>query len=658
MRTVHLWILVLVATVGLAHAREPADNQKTLSPYFFVEGAKPGVDSFPLKSTNVVANVSGVIADVTVTQVYENRGSAPLNARYVFPGSTRSAIHGMRIRIGEKFVVARIRERQQASKEFTEAKAAGKSASLLEQERPNVFTMSVANIMPGDRVEVELIYSEMLTPEKGVYEFVYPTVVGPRYSKTPESVAPVSSLWVKSPYLPEGKQSPSKLGIRVNLSTGLPLADLRSTSHPTKVEWENPALAHVTMDADSGTRDFILEYRLAGKEIQSGLLVYEGPDENFFLLTVQPPARVTTRDIPPREYIFVLDVSGSMNGFPLNTAKEVIRNLIGNLNPSDTFNVVLFAGGSRVMAPASVAADPQNIARAIAVIERETGGGGTELESALRTAIQLPRSRFVSRSVVVVTDGFIAEERGAFELIHENLDSTNFFAFGIGASVNRYLVEGIARAGQGEPFVVIGPDEASAAGERFREYIESPVLTGIKVNYRDFDVYDVEPAAQPDLFAERPIVLFGKWRGRQQGQIEITGRTATGNFRNVFDVKDSTPRPENGALPQLWARSRIARLSDFNFQRTDPEAIREVTSLGLTYSLLTQHTSFIAVLEEIRNAQGEAENVKQPLPLPDGVSNLAVGFGTGAEPGFWLLLVGGALLLAVAIRTRTGRREA
>jgi Ca-activated chloride channel family protein len=654
MRKALAWILILFFTPGLARAAEP-DTNRTLSPYFFVDGANPGAEAFPLKSTNVVANVSGVIADVTVTQVYENRGAAPINARYVFPGSTRAAVHGMRIRVGDKAVVARIKEREQAAKEFADAKAAGKSASLLEQQRPNVFTMAVANIMPGDRVEVELTYSEILVPEQGIYQFVYPAVVGPRYSNTPEASAPADSVWVKSPYLHRGERSPASLSMRVNLSTGVPLSDLRSPSHAPRIDWETPALAQISLDNDAGNRDFILDYRLAGKEIQSGLLVFESPKENFFLLTVQPPERVAAQDIPPREYIFVLDVSGSMHGFPLDTAKQVIKNLMGNLRPSDTFNVILFSGRSHVLSPASLAASAKNVESALAVIDRQTGGGGTELETALRTAIELPRKSFVSRSIAVVTDGFIAEERGAFTLIHENLDNTNFFAFGIGSGVNRHLIEGIARAGQGEPFIVTGPDEADRVGERFRQYIESPLLTGIRVSYSGFDAFDVEPDVQPDLFAERPIVLFGKWRGPRQGRIEITGRGASEVFKKVFEVADSVTRPEHAALPQLWARSRIARLSDFNFMREDAEAVREVTTLGLTYSLLTRHTSFIAVLEEVRNTTGPASDVDQPLPLPAGVSDLAVGYGMGAEPGFWFLLFGVAAILAVMTRFRVRR---
>jgi Ca-activated chloride channel family protein len=414
----------------------------------------------------------------------------------------------------------------------------------------------------------------------------------------------------------------------------------------------------VLLDNDAGNRDFILDYRLAGVEIQSGLLVYESTKENFFLLTVQPPARVAVADIPPREYIFVLDVSGSMHGFPLDTAKEVIRNLIGNLKPSDTFNVILFSGGSRVLSPASLPANASNIARALSVIDRENGGGGTELEAALRKAVQMPRSDFVSRSIIVVTDGYIAEERGAFTLIDKNLNNTNFFAFGIGSSVNRYLVEGVARAGQGEPFIVTTPDDASVVGDRFRRYIESPVLTNIKVSYQGFDAYDVEPEAQADLFAERPVVVFGKWRGAKAGRIEVSGRTASGTFTKGFDVRDSATRPEHAALPQLWARTRIARLSDFNFKSDDAESVREVTSLGLTYSLLTRYTSFIAVLEEVRNATGQAKDVNQPLPMPAGVSDLAVGYGSGAEPSVWVLLSGAAALLVVMILTRTRRGRA
>jgi Ca-activated chloride channel family protein len=649
MRSFLALVFVLVGAPGFVWSQEVPTTDKVLSPYFFVDGANPGTESFPLKSTAVVANISGVIADVTVTQVYENHGTTPINGRYVFPGSTRAAVHGMRIRVGDKAMVAQIRERQQAAQEFEKAKSEGKNAALLEQQRPNVFSMAVANIMPGDQVEVELTYSEMLTPEKAVYQFVYPTVVGPRYSHMPESAAGDDSKWVHSPYLHQGVASPATFSIHVNISAGVPFADLRTPAHQTTINWDGPSAARVSLDNDAGDRDFIVEYRLTGKQIQSGLVIFRGEQENFFLLTVQPPERVVTRDIPPRDYIFVLDTSGSMHGFPLQTAKSLLKNLAGTLQPSDTFNVVLFSGASRVLSPMPLAATPQNVTTALTLIDREQGGGGTELAAAISKAIALPRGALTSRTVVVITDGFVAEEAETFQLIHENLNKTNFFAFGIGSSVNRHLIEGIARAGQGEPFVVSDPRLVGDAADRFREYIDSPVLTNVHVAYNGFDAYDVEPDVQPDLFAERPLTLIGKWRGAEQGQITITGRTATGTFSQVFNLKDSVSRPEHAALPQLWARTRIARLSDFNSASDQSEAIREVTTLGLTYSLLTRYTSFIAVLEDVRNSSGQAKTVDQPLPLPAGVSDLAVGggYGSGAEPGFWILLVGAVMLLAL-----------
>jgi Ca-activated chloride channel family protein len=374
---------------------------------------------------------------------------------------------------------------------------------------------------------------------------------------------------------------------------------------------------------------------------------------------LQPPARVQQAEIPPREYVFVLDVSGSMYGFPLDTAKVLISGLIEQLRPTDSFNVVLFSGDARTMAPRSLSATRENVARAIALIVHERGGGGTELEGALQRVNALPRSEHVSRSVVVLTDGYIAQERGAFERIAEHLHDTNLFAFGIGSSVNRYLIEGLARAGQGEPFVVTDPAQANAAAERFRRYIEAPVLTEIAVRFHGFDAYDVEPASQPDLFAERPIVVLGKYRGANTGTIEVHGRTATGTFSAITQVGAVAPRAENAALPQLWARSRIARLSDYDVSGDDAELGREVTKLGLTYSLLTKHTSFIAVLEQVRNRQAPAADVDQPLPLPLGVTDLAVGDGyeAGDEPEIgWLLpalLLG---LLFAAQRNRTPLR--
>jgi len=655
-----VWTLLVLCAAGEARGQER--SERSLSPYFLLQGGEASLDHFPLKSTAVVASVNGVIADVRVTQTYSNEGLAPINARYVFPGSTSASIHGMKITIGDQVVVAKIKERQQAKQEFETAKSQGKSASLLEQHRPNVFSMNVANILPHDVVEVELHYTELLVPTDGTYQFVYPAVVGPRYSSHAESGAPEAEKWVSSPYLHENEVPPGSFAIRVSLSTGIPLREVHCASHEVNLAWVSQSVATVDLanpEDFGGNRDFILSYRLVGKEIQSGLLLYEGEGENFFLLMVQPPEQVRLADIPPREYIFVLDVSGSMDGFPIETAKALIRDLIGHLRETDRFNVVLFAGGSRVLAPSSRTATARNVQSAIQMIEQQGAGGGTELVPALQVALALPRDEQFARSVVVITDGFISAETETFELIQKNLSRTNFFSFGIGSGVNRYLVEGIAKAGMGEPFVVTKSEEAPSTAERFREYIESPVLTKLEVHYEGFEAYDVEPPALPDLLGQRPVVLFGKWRGSRNGQIGVSGTGARGAYSRQFRTADAQPLQENAALRYLWARERIARLSDFNFGKPSEDEIRQVTSLGLNYSLLTRYTSFIAVLETVRNPEAKAKDVSQPLPLPQGVSDSAASdYAVGPEPELWVLLTLLVLLMALVSLVRSRRLAA
>lgn len=662
-----LGLVLLAMRPGAAETAAGDTNlDKTLSPYFFVENGDPEADQLPLQETRAEVHIAGVIADVVVTQVYRNNGKRPIHARYVFPASTRAAVHGMTLQVGARRIRAQIREREAARREFDQARKEGKSAALLEQQRPNVFSMDVANILPGDEIRVELHYSELLVPTDGTYEFVYPTVVGPRYSKEPEKTAPAGERWVKSPYLHQGEGPTYKFGIETRIAAGMPIAEVQCPTHKTYVDWQGTGTALVRLDpgeADGGNRDYVLRYRLQGKQVQTGLLLYPGgpgkgkPDESFFLLMVQPPQRVMPAQIPPREYIFVLDVSGSMEGFPLDTAKTLMRELIGGLRPIDRFNVILFSGGSRVLAPRSLPATAENVRQAIAEIEREQGGGGTELGEALDQALALPGNDGVSRSTIVVTDGFISAEADVFERIRTRLNRSNLFAFGIGSSVNRHLIEGMAHAGQGEPFVVTGPAEAAAVARRFEAYVKSPVLTDVKVETPGFETYDVEPASIPDLFADRPLVVFGKWRGKAGGTLRVTGLGGEGPYEKVFDVATAQPSAgdavNNRVLRYLWARARVTRLSDFG-AREGEETRQAVTALGLDYELLTRYTSFIAVHEVVRNKEGGAQNVEQPLPLPQGVSDLAVGNNV-PEPELPLLAVLVLLLLGLTSAGGAGR---
>ncbi len=631
-----LTIAIFVVLASVAHAQPEKGVDKTLSPYFLVKSDDPEVDQLPLKSTSAKVNISGVIADVIVTQVYKNEGKKPLEAIYIFPASTMAAVYGMKMTIGERTITANIRKREDARREYEEAKEAGKSASLLEQQRPNVFQMNVANILPEDVIKVELKYTELLVPTDALYEFVYPTVVGPRYSNQPAAEASPQEKWLENPYLHEGESPTCTFDIAVNLAAGIPVQDITCPSHKVNIEYKGTASASIKLDGSEkygGNRDFIMKYRLSGGKIQTGLLLFEGEEENFFLLMLQPPKRLSDLEIPPREYIFIVDVSGSMHGFPLDISKKLLKDLIGNLRPTDIFNVLLFAGGSSVMSEKSLPATPENIGHAINMIERQRGGGGTELLPALKKAISLPKTKGYSRSVVIATDGYVSVETEAFDLIRNNLGNANMFAFGIGSSVNRYIIEGMARVGMGEPFVITNSEQAANKAEKFRKLIQSPVLTGIACNFGAFNVYDVEPPSIPDVLADRPVIIFGKWRGRPRGNIHVRGITGDGQFNKEVDVSEVKPLKINSALRYLWARHRIAVLSDYNRLRLEDKRVKEVTDLGLAYNLLTPYTSFVAIDTQIRLQDGKTVTVKQPLPLPRGVSDYAVGNRFFAQKG-------------------------
>lgn len=710
------------------------DEEEFLAPYFIIQGTgndASSVEHFPLKSTDVVANINGMIAETYVTQSYVNEGDTPINASYVFPTSSTVTVHGMTMEIGNERITAQIKEKEEAKVEYEEAKSEGKSASLMEQKRPNVFTMDVANIMPGDTVNIELHYTELITPKENTYEFIFPTVVGPRYAPPSEPVgdsreegsqdsgegADQDSVeesdqdseeesgqdstesagnlqivaeeggsvsggdgnrvnhrgdnnggspdndWVASPYLPGGVTPPGEYNITVNLSTGVPITEVTSKSHAIRVNKSDASTAQITL-ADpehyAGNRDFILKYKLTGEEIQSGLVLSGGQAgggssqaENFFMLTIQPPERFEAEDIPPREYIFVLDVSGSMFGYPLDTAKGLIRDLVTNLNETDTFNLILFANESTILSSSSLPATVQNVKTAVKLIEEQEGGGGTSLLPALEDAIAIPKEDDTARSIVIITDGYISNDDEVISCITDNMDSASFFSFGIGSSVNDYLIKQIAGCGLGESFIVTDSEDAAESAANFRTYIEAPLLTDISVTYRGFDVYDVEPSVPSILYASQPIVLFGKWRGKPGGTITITGKAGGEDYTQEIPVSNVTVDMESEAIRYLWARTHLDRIAGYGSIRNDESVKDEITQLGLEYNMVTPYTSFIAVSEVIRNTEGDSTDVDQPLPLPQRVSGLAVGGGyrSYSEPGMIFLLLPIAVVILVKKRS-------
>jgi Ca-activated chloride channel family protein len=573
-----------------------------------------------LLSTRTDAHIDGVIADVVVRQTYVNSGSQTLEAVYVFPGSTRAAVYGMEMKVGSRTVTARAEEREKARRDYEHANREGKTVGLLEQQRPNVFQMNVANILPGDTIAVTMRYTELLEYRDGLYEFAYPGAVGPRYTEGREE-------WVGRS-VGQPVSEPSHFDVAVTVKAGVPLQSVKCPSHQinvTRTDDRNTAVSLANPRDRQGNRDFILQYGLSGGAVRSGMMCYDRGDEKFFLLMAQPPQKTAVEDIPPREYIFIVDVSGSMNGFPLEVSKALLRNLIGSLRPADVFNVVLFESERSILSERSLPATPANIAKATAVIDNAGGFGGTRLLPALQTAFDFPATPDFTRTFIIATDGYVTVEAEAFRMVRERRNRANLFALGIGTSVNRHLIEGLAYAGAGEAYFITSQTEAETVGKKLRNDVSAPVLSHISVNWGGFDAYDVEPSPAPDLFAARPVIIYGKYRGTPRGAVTLKGRTAAGEYVQTVNA-GMAERTSSEALRYLWARNRVKYLSDYaaffaddvkvlHPQSDKPALEQQIIDLGLKYNLLTRYTSFLAVDDRVRTPLPQSAPAAPPAPM-------------------------------------------
>lgn len=613
----------VISEAALAYLRPMAPRFEV----FNAEGKLIPAADLPLLHTEADVNIAGVIADVKVTQIYVNSGNQALEAVYVFPGTSQSAVYGMKMTIEDRIIEAQIKEKQQAKIIYDKAKKEGKSASLLQQHQPNVFQMNVANLLPGDTIKVELSYNELLIPENGVYTFFYPAVMGERYDGGKNG---------GKEYMKHAKISNNhSFDINVQLAAGMELEEVDCPSHEVAVSYNDPTRANIQLKngkTPKADRNYVLHYRLSGEDFASGMMLYEGEEENFFLTMIHPPKRLEMNLIPPREYVFIVDISGSMNGYPIETSKALLNVLMNDLRPYDLFNVLLFAGSSEVLAEESIPATPENIENAIALIESHSrGGGGTEVLPALKKAFALPTADDYSRTFIVATDGLVTVEREAFELIRNNLGEANIFPFGIGDRLNEFMIEGMAHAGQGEAFIITNEKEALAQAERFRKMIQAPVLTNIQTNIQGFEAYDIEPLSLPDVFAERPLVIFGKYRGAAKGNFTLSGQSGKAPYSTTIDIQNYQANANNEALKYLWARQKIRMLQDYNnLGYKDQQLINEITELGLQYNLLTDYTSFVAVDNQVRRDKTLAENKMKKIQHHNS--------GAVPEPHEWALI--------------------
>jgi Ca-activated chloride channel family protein len=609
------------------------------------DGAARG--SCPLKHTDVVANVAGFLGRTRVKQTFHNPLNEKIEAIYVFPLPSDAAVDEMVMTVGDRRIVGQVKKREDARQVYEQAKAAGHVASLLDQERPNVFTQSVANVEPGAQVVIEISYVETLKYEDGWYEFVFPTVVGPRYmpgqsaGKQGEGFAPdtteVPDASKISPRVtPQGTRAGHDISLTVNIDAGMDIQAVECRSHA--IVSEKPAAGQLSValknQHEIPNKDFILRYRTATDRVADALLTHKDPRGSFFTLFLQPPQKVTRKAAVGRELVFVLDTSGSMQGFPVTQAKFVMSKAIDSMGPQDTFNLITFSGDTNVLWGEPRPNTPQNREEAQSFLATRKGSGGTEMMKAIDAALakdaRIDRDRMGPEPIRIVcfmTDGFVGNDMAIIDAVKKNAGTTRVFAFGVGSSVNRFLLDGMAYAGRGEVEYVTLESKAGEAAERFYKRIDAPVLTDVAIDWGGLPVADVYPKRVPDLFSDKPVLVHGRLTGEVKGGAAITlrGNTVAGPFERKVEVKPAAADASHAALASLWARSKVTDLmmSEIGAMQlgTFPEELkRQITSIGTEFRLMTQYTSFVAVEELTITKGGQAIKVAVPVEMPQGVS--------------------------------------
>jgi Ca-activated chloride channel family protein len=613
----------------------------------------------PLKHTDVKAEISGFLSRVVVTQEFENPFTEKIEAVYTFPLPQNAAVDDMTMTVGDRTVRGKILRREEAEAVYEAAKTGGQTASLLNQERPNIFTQSVANILPGEKIKITISYVETLKYENGSYEFVFPMVVGPRYVPgkptaptntsgngfAPDTTRVADASRITPRPAPEGMRAGHDVSFEVTLDAGVSIDGLSSKTHDVDIERpdDHRALIRLKDLATIPNKDFILRYDVAGQKISDALLTHSGNKGGFFTFILQPPERVTAEDVTPKELVFVLDTSGSMSGFPIEKAKETMKMALDNLYPHDTFNLITFAGDTNILFPEPVPATKENLAKAQAFLESRTGGGGTEMIKAIRASLAPSDAQGHLRIVCFMTDGYVGNE---MEIIGEVQKHPNarVFSFGIGSSVNRYLLDNMAKYGRGEVEYVALNDDGSAAARRFHERVRSPLLTDISIDWSGLPVADVYPKTIPDLFGAKPVILSGRYTGTGRGTIRLKGKMSGRDFIREIPVDFSSSQTQHDVLATLWARTRVDDLMSQDFkdaqQGTIAEEVKQnIIQLGLQYRLMTQFTSFVAVEEMIVTDGGQPRRIDVPVEVPEGV-NRGTAYGRENES----ISIGGGVL--------------
>lgn len=620
-----IWIIARVGTAAAA----PDDNM----PRAELRARFPDREEeipLPLQHTEVHAQVSGYVASVNLTQQYENPYAELIEAVYVFPLPENGAVSEFVMTVGARRIRGIVRERDEAERMYAEAKHQGYVTSLLTQSRPNIFTQSVANIEPGKRIDIEMTYFHVLHYDAGEYEFVFPMVVGPRFNP-PGSRDGVGAVTygnaggararVEIPYLRSGlERSGHDIMLTVDLDAGVTIEALSSPSHAIETERISASRRQVSLSRldTVPNKDFVLRYRVAGDGLKSGFLSHRDARGGFFTLMLEPPVSLPTGSRAPLELVFVIDCSGSMSGYPIEKAKAVMERALRRLGPDDTFQVVRFSDTASQFGDIPVPATAENVHAAIDYVRGLHVDGGTMMINGIRAALDFEQDPRRLRIVSFMTDGFIGNEAEILAEISRRRGKARIFSFGIGSSVNRYLLDSMARIGHGAVAYIGAEEGAERAVDAFYESMQYPVLTDIRIDWGGLAVSDVYPRRIPDLLVGRPVVVSGRIAGHDRGLIRVRGQAAGTSTEIRIPVDVDSRQRSQPALANIWARTRLAEL-DAEEITSGRSLSREIKEVALEFGLVSKHTSFIAVDSKQRTAATYGTTVTQPVPMPVGV---------------------------------------
>jgi len=586
-----------------------------------------------LKHTDVSAHVSGYMARVTVTQSFQNSFNDDVEAIYVFPLDSQAAVDSMTVTNGDHIITGNIHTREDARAIYSAALAKGQTAALLDEERPNIFTQSVANIKPHSSVEVKISYVTLLPFDSGNLTFTFPTVVGPRFIP-PAPDAPMytqdflkDASLIRPPTVAPTIRSGNDISLHLTIDSASPISDVVSQLHPISIQ-KNTAremLVSLLSRATIPNKDFVLSWHVGASSLSSGYLAArDGNGDGYFTLMLMPPDRVKPAQIAPRELIFLVDCSGSQSGLPLQKAKDTLDYIVDHLNPNDTFQIMAFSNNVVTLFEKPEPATSDTLARGHRFISGLEANGGTFMAPAVQSVCAVPADRHRLRIVSFMTDGFVGNDNEILGLVRTLRGTSRWFSFGTGNSVNRFLLDGIAREGGGEAEYVYLNSPSEEVAKKFCEKISSPVLTDVKVSFNGLSVKDVFPPSAADVWAQRPLYYVGRYNHAGKGTVTLTGFAAGRPYTQTLQMTLPKQEATNQIVSTIWAREKVSYLSSLDYSDITGEGTggkhkSEITKLGLAHHILTPFTSFVAVDQLRKSVKHRTIKSKVPVETPDGV---------------------------------------